>query len=72
MWVRNRINNPNPKHKRDGGNYSIKIVETKLNELLVNLNNIEIDVILNNLYKNFNNLKKKVLLKKLVCMLRGN
>ena len=61
-WIRNRVNPPGPKHKRDQGVYSFKIVRDKLNILLKDHNNIHIDVIMKYLYKSFNTVRSKTLL----------
>ena len=70
-WVRNRINPPSPKHNRDKGQYSIKIIENKLNVLLGNLNDIKVDILMNGLYKNFPAVQTKSFIEKNILLIKS-
>ncbi len=69
-WVRNRVNTPRPKPKRDKGEYSFKIVENKLNVLLANLNDIKLDILINGIYKNFPNVQTKNFIEKIILFIK--
>ena len=69
-WVRNRINPPGPKHNRDKGHYSIKIIEDKLNILFSNLNDIKVDVLINSLHKNTPAVQNKSFIDKKIWLIR--
>ena len=69
-WLRNRINPECPKAKRDQGQYSLKIIENKLNLLLGNLNDIKVDILINCLYKNLPNVPTKSFIEKIILFIK--
>jgi len=69
-WVRNRINPPGPKHNRDKGHYSIKIIENKLNVLLGNSHDIKVDILIDSLYRNFPIVQKKRFIGKSILFIK--
>ena len=69
-WVRNRINPPSPKHMRDKGEYSIKIIEKKLDVLLSNLKAFKVGILMNGLYKNFPAVQSKSFIEKSILSIK--
>ena len=76
-WLRNRVNHswysdnlPWPSDNEDKWQYSIKIIENKLNILLGNLNDIKVDFLINGLYKNFPFLQPKSFIEKIILFIK--
>ncbi|MDA7464824.1 hypothetical protein N8896_00995 [Candidatus Pelagibacter ubique] len=69
-WIRNRVNPPGPKHRRDQGDHSFKIAKDKLNILLKDHNNIHTDEIMMYLHKAFHTVRSKSLLDKIFLLIK--
>ena len=64
-WIRNRINSNYPREQQlENGETSLKIIKDKLDFVLKDLDNVQLDIIINNLVNSFPSFKSKTFLKK--------
>lgn len=71
-WIRNRINPPGPKPKRETGENSFKIIEKKLLILFGELDKVNLKIIMNSIKNNFNFIRSKNLIQIIVLKLKQN
>ena len=70
-WIRNRINHPY-QHQQEHENVknTLKIIKNKLNIMLKDLDNVQLDVIINNLLNSFPSFRSKSFLEKSIISIK--
>jgi hypothetical protein len=70
-WIRNRINPPTQHQQEyENGEYTIEIIKNKLNIMLKDLDNIQLDVVINNLLNSFPSFRSKSFLEKSIILIK--